>query len=118
MNFSVVVFDTAPTGHTLRLLSFPSAVEKGIDKILQLKSQFSPFVSQIAPLLGLHDINTEMMSSKLEETLSIIKKVNQQFKNPVILVYNHVKIHRFLLFKFENFLTKNKRNKQHLYVCV
>lgn len=34
-------------------------------------------------MLGMHDINTEMMSAKLEETLSIIRKVNQQFKNPV-----------------------------------
>ena len=39
--------------------------------------------------MGLHDINTEMMSNKLEETLGIIKKVNQQFKNPVnVLLYS------------------------------
>ena len=34
-------------------------------------------------MVGLNDINTDVMSNKLEETLNIIKKVNAQFKNPV-----------------------------------
>ena len=47
-NLSILIF----LGHTLRLLSFPAVVEKGLNKILRLKNQFSPMINNIGRMFG------------------------------------------------------------------
>jgi len=97
MEFSVIIFDTAPTGHTLRLLSFPAALEKGLGQIIQLKSKFSGLLSQITSLLSPGGGESEeSFTSKLEVTKKVIEEIHKQFTNPELTTFICVCIPEFL----------------------
>lgn len=47
MDYSVIVFDTAPTGHTLRLIGFPSMLEGAMGKLSAMKDKISGLMSGV-----------------------------------------------------------------------
>lgn len=50
--FTRIIFDTAPTGHTLRLLTVPDFVEKSLNKIIRLRQKLSSAGSALRSLFG------------------------------------------------------------------
>jgi len=94
MEYSVIVFDTAPTGHTLRFLSFPSVLEKALAKLTQLSGRFGPMLQQMSGMMGLSP--QEDMFAKLEGMRTIINEVNNQFKDPDKTTFICVCISEFL----------------------
>mmetsp|Transcript_17541 Transcript_17541/g.26253 ORF Transcript_17541/g.26253 Transcript_17541/m.26253 type:complete len:359 (+) Transcript_17541:56-1132(+) len=98
MDYDVVVFDTAPTGHTLRLLSFPTILEKALGKLMDLKDRFGGIIGQATAMLGGGNPGQmqDMMLGRLEETRAIINKVNDAFQDPDLTTFVCVCIPEFL----------------------
>ncbi|KAL3646517.1 ATPase get3b [Castilleja foliolosa] len=78
--FTRIVFDTAPTGHTLRLLSLPDFLDASIGKILKLKQKISSATSAIKSVFG-QEGNKDDAADKLEKLRERMIKVRELFRD-------------------------------------
>lgn len=98
LSYEVIIFDTAPTGHTLRFLQFPTVLEKALAKISQLSSQFGPMLQSVIGARGglPGGASLDDLTQKLEALRETISEVNGQFKNPDMTTFVCVCIAEFL----------------------
>ncbi|KAL8551566.1 hypothetical protein ACS0TY_000600 [Phlomoides rotata] len=78
--FTRVVFDTAPTGHTLRLLSLPDFLDASIGKILKLRQKIASATSAIKSVFGQEE-NRPDSADKLEKLRERMIKVRDLFRD-------------------------------------
>lgn len=96
-SYDTIIFDTAPTGHTLRFLQFPSVLEKALAKISQLSGQFGPMLNSFMPGGTLpNGQSLGDMVEKLDSLRQTIAEVNAQFKDEQLTTFVCVCISEFL----------------------
>lgn len=102
-NFSLIIFDTAPTGHTLRLLNFPNILEKGLVKLIELKDKFGGMFQQVQNMMNAGEggaNNGQDAQQRLFDGINSMKtkieEVNEQFKDETKTTFVAVCIPEFL----------------------
>ncbi|KAJ4822300.1 hypothetical protein Tsubulata_006412 [Turnera subulata] len=78
--FTRIVFDTAPTGHTLRLLSLPDFLDASIGKMMKLKKKLAMATSALKSVLGKGDAQQDG-NDRLEQLREKVAKVRDLFRD-------------------------------------
>jgi arsenite-transporting ATPase len=58
MEFSTIIFDTAPTGRSLHLLKFTDILNSGLSKLISLKQLLGGLFTQLAGVVSREDGDT------------------------------------------------------------
>ncbi|MDH5647811.1 MAG: ArsA family ATPase, partial [Candidatus Heimdallarchaeota archaeon] len=76
-DFERIVFDTAPTGHTLRLLSLPDFLDSFIGKLMKVRIKMNNATAAFKSLLGMSsqkDNSLEVMEA-LKKSMGIVREL-------------------------------------------
>lgn len=78
--YTRIVFDTAPTGHTLRLLAVPDFVNASLGKIVRIRQRLASAGSALRGLFGASEQQDEALQ-KLEKLQSSVAMVRDLFRD-------------------------------------
>ena len=112
LTFDVVVFDTAPTGHTLRLLQLPATLEKSLGKLMSMQSGLGGIFGSLMSMIGgPSDVSEESLFAKMQGLKRSVEEVNAQFRDPTLTTFVCVAAAEFLsLFESERLIQELARN--------
>ncbi|CAI9105020.1 OLC1v1003848C2 [Oldenlandia corymbosa var. corymbosa] len=80
-SFTRIVFDTAPTGHTLRLLSLPDFLDTSIGKMMKLKEKIASTTAALKSVF-MKEEPKQIPDNKLEQLRERMSKVRDLFRDP------------------------------------
>merc|ERR1711998_478803 len=73
MEYSVIVFDTAPTGHTLRLIQFPEMLNKALEKVMGFRDNMGGMLTPLGSLFGGALPDMDQLFTKINQMKSTIE---------------------------------------------
>ncbi|MFX0032418.1 MAG: ArsA family ATPase [Candidatus Hodarchaeota archaeon] len=83
-NYDLIIFDTAPTGHTLRLLGLPETLSSWIGKILKLRLKLGKIFGKFKKIFGGGSDEQDDSLEVLERMNDAILKAREDLTNPNI----------------------------------
>ncbi len=82
-DWEYIVFDTAPTGHTLKLLELPEVLDSMVGRLLRIRGQIQGVVDSVKGLIGGgEDEDTVSATEQLEDVKSRVERVRAKLRDP------------------------------------
>jgi arsenite-transporting ATPase len=82
-DFDLVIFDTAPTGHTLRLLGLPETLSGWIGKLIKMRMRIGSMFSAIKRMFAREEKDSDNSLEVLERLNQSILNAREDLTNPI-----------------------------------
>jgi arsenite-transporting ATPase len=88
----LIIFDTAPTGHTLRLLSLPDVLDSWLGKIIKLRYSMGRIWDGLKSMVGRGSGEKDDSMESLEKLKRTVEKAREQLTNKKVTSFVPVMI--------------------------